>query len=272
LEGTIAGTPTESGDFTFDVQVTDSNNEEATTEFVIEISGDITDETSPNWSGYEVDGGPFTSVSGTFTVPSLTTASTCDERLSEWVGVDGGSNDSGTLIQAGVDESSIDPSTGACNSNEFYIWPWWEILPASSNPDYSVSVSAGDSVTVTIQQVGSGLWQMSLADNTDGQGFSVQEPFNGSGQTAEWITEAFADNTCGNGIAPAPGFPGYAICPIAPYNPPVTFSGLQLPQSSSATAVDAITMTQDEDTVSTPSGVSGLSDLLANGFTDTYTG
>lgn len=66
-----------------------------------------------NWSGYAVTGGPFTSVSGTFTVPYITMAATCEQKVSEWVGIDGfGPNDS-SLIEAGIDESETDPTTGS---------------------------------------------------------------------------------------------------------------------------------------------------------------
>ena len=204
---------------------------------------------APSWSGYAATGGPFTSISGTFTVPYLTTDATCGDTLSDWVGIDGWriNND---LIQAGVSESEVDPRTGACSPN-FYITPWWEILPALSTPVDSMTVHAGDSVTVSLQQVSAGLWEISLTDNTDGQSFSVQQPFSGSGQTAEWVTEANGGQHCGSGLGPAPGFPGYAMCPLAPFSPPVTFGNLQLPQSSLVTEVDEISMVQTGNTVST---------------------
>ncbi|HXW78687.1 MAG TPA: hypothetical protein VEJ84_04265 [Acidimicrobiales bacterium] len=36
-------------------------------------------------------------------------------------------------------------------------------------------VQAGDSVTVSLSQVNPDLWDISLQDNTSGQGFNVQE-------------------------------------------------------------------------------------------------
>ena len=70
--------------------------------------------TTASWSGYAVNGGPFTSVSGTFTVPYIASDATCDDRVGEWVGIDGYGNES-SLIQAGIDESDVDPVTGACD-------------------------------------------------------------------------------------------------------------------------------------------------------------
>lgn len=228
---------------------------------------------SPNWSGYVVKGGPFTSAGGTFNVTYETSGANCDDRLSEWVGLDGDSGTSGaaTLVQAGVDESEVDPATGQCSPGQFHTWAWWETVPKASTPVSSVVVNQGDSVTVAVQQVNAGLWQISLTDNTDGQSFTVQEPYNGPGATVEWVTEAFADNTCGPGIATAPGLPGTVICPLAPYKPPVTFANLELPQSSTVSEVDEIDLAQDDRVLSTPSNVNGLTDLLTNGFTDTYT-
>jgi hypothetical protein len=94
--------------------------------------------TSSNWSGYGVTGGPYTAVTGTFTVPSLSAGDTNSENTSAWVGIDGWGNQD--LVQAGIDEE-VDPGNSYVD-----IWPWWEVLPAASTPISSVSVSAGDSV------------------------------------------------------------------------------------------------------------------------------
>ncbi len=215
-----------------------------------------------NWSGYVYSGGPFTEANGTFTVPYLTTAATCGSTLANWVGIDGVSPDE-NLIQAGVDESDTNPSTGACTPGSFYIWAWWEIVPALSTPELQVTVHAGDSVTVAIWQYSPGMWAMQVTDNTDGQSFIVEQPYNGPLSSAEWITESAAGNACGSGIAPAPGFPGYVICPLPPYNPPVQFSTLGVTGSGQ---MEPWTMVQDGVAVSTPGP------YAAGSFTDTYTG
>jgi Peptidase A4 family len=228
--------------------------------------------TTDNWSGYVVQGGPFSSLSGTFTVPSQTTGAACDDTLSQWVGIDGAGARDTDLIQAGVTENETGPTTGNCTPGRFYTWAWWEILPAAPTNVFSVPVHAGDSVTVTIQQMSVDFWQISLTDNSDGESFTVEEPYSGPGDTAEWVTEAAAGNNCGSGVGPAPGFPGYAVCPLAPYSPPVNFNNLQLTESSMATQVDEVDMVQGGNTVSSASAVQSLSDLLTNGFTTSYTG
>jgi hypothetical protein len=232
-------------------------------------------EESPNWSGYVVKGGPFTSTKGTFTVPSLSAGAACDEVESQWVGIDGGAGPADTdLVQAGVDESTMDPTNaGACSSGQIYAWAWWEILPAAATNVYSVPVHAGDSVTVSIRQEGAGTWQISLTDNTNGQGFSLQQPYTGPGETAEWVTEAPAAPQGNDQICPTTAvtsFGGYDVCPLAPYSPPVQYSGLSLPQSATATELDEVAMVQGGQVVSTPSQVTSLAGLLASGFTTTY--
>jgi Peptidase A4 family len=44
--------------------------------------------TTANWSGYVVTGGPYTSVSGTFNIPSVA-GYVAGSTVSEWIGVNG---------------------------------------------------------------------------------------------------------------------------------------------------------------------------------------
>lgn len=216
--------------------------------------------TSNNWSGYALTGGPFYSVSGTFTVPYVTTAATCDETLSEWVGIDG--DDNNALIQAGVDETVFNEYTDACTPGEFYVTPWWEVLPAPATTINTMTVDAGNSVTVTII-LSSGVGYITVKDDTTGQSFTTEQPYSGPAKSAEWITEAFSSTVCSNSGSPQQ-------CAIAPYTPAVRFSGLS--ENGSVGQVQAITMQQNNVSVSTPSLVADLSALLTDGFTTTYTG
>ena len=88
--------------------------------------------------------------------------------MAEWVGVDGASNADTSLIQAGVDEFS-DPS----NPTDFDLQAWWEILPAAETNITTVTVKAGDSITVTLWQVSSTSWEIDLSDNTNGESFTT---------------------------------------------------------------------------------------------------
>ena len=55
-----------------------------------------------NWSGYALNGGGFTGVTGTFNVPAPLKSTSCLEETSVWVGIDGLHNRD--LLQAGVAE------------------------------------------------------------------------------------------------------------------------------------------------------------------------
>ena len=202
--------------------------------------------TSSNWSGYALSGGPFTAVTGTFTVPSLSAGATSAENTSAWVGIDGWDNQQ--LIQAGIDEE-IDPVTSRVD-----IWPWWEILPSASTPITTVSVSAGDQVTVSIWQVNGGQWEISLVDSTDGQSFSTLQSYSGAGQSAEWIVEAPENGQT------------RLIYPLAPYSPAVPFTNLGV--AGADQSLDEITLAQG----SPAANVSAPSAFSPSGFSVSYTG
>lgn len=186
--------------------------------------------TSSNWSGYIVGAGPYTSVSGTFSVPNLAATPT-QTVAAEWVGIDGAAKD-GPLIQAGATET-YDPATHLVYTNA-----WWEILPAPSTLIPSLRVVPGDSVTVTIAQVGGTLWAISVTDTTTGGQFTTQQTYSGPQSTAEWIVEA---PTSGSGTQDT----------LGEYSPAVAFSGLRM--QGSETTLTAVTMVQGGVALSAPS-------------------
>ena len=80
----------------------------------------------------------------------------------------------------------------------------------------SVSVKAGDKVTVTIWQLSGTTWEINLTDDTDNQSFTTPpEQYSGPGSSAEWVVEATTEcrYRC-------------RTVALAPYSPPVVFSGL----------------------------------------------
>jgi hypothetical protein len=233
--GDITGTPSSQGTFDFTVQVTDSTAptaQMAVRSLSISVSApEIPTVISSNWSGYFVGNGPYTGVTGTFTVSSLESGTPTSDAMCEWVGIDGW-NES-PLIQAGVTEY-IDPD----NPAYFFIQPWWDLLPvhqAEINIT-TVSVHAGDTVTVTIGEVSGTEWGIELTDNTNGETFVTDQTYTGPGLTAEWIVEAPEQNG--------------SIDTLAPYTPPVTFSNLLI--TGNQTVLDRIVMDQNDQQVSTP--------------------
>ncbi|MGH9291914.1 MAG: hypothetical protein ACRDZ6_03930 [Acidimicrobiales bacterium] len=245
-------------------------------------------ETSVNWSGYVMTGSqPYTAVQGTFTVPSLTTSETCDSYLAEWVGIDGsgltgGPGDS-DLIQAGINETANDLSTGTCGApNTFYISVWWEILPQYPTqvlvPTWDdgspAAVNVGDVVTVTIGPVSSGdcsslpsgdtCWGIEVQDTTTGEVFITDQPYGGPGSSAEWVVEdpSQASNPdCTTNPSPPP-----YECPTPAYTPAVKFTGLGITPSTYSNLY-SYTLVQDGEAVSTPSALDDNYD-----FEVSYTG
>ena len=133
---------------------------------------------SSNWSGYAASGGTFTSVTATWTVPTVAATSTGADAT--WVGIGGlTSND---LIQAGT-QAMVDGSGTVEYSS------WIEMLPQSSRT-VPLSVSAGDSVTVTLTQQSGNDWLIAMKNNTTGGTYNVTVQYRSSNTSAEWVQEA----------------------------------------------------------------------------------
>ena len=252
-DGTISGSASAEQVTSFTVQVTDSafpTPKVASATLSIAVA---TTMTSSNWSGYAVTGGPYSGVSGTFTVPSLEAGDTSADQMAVWVGIDGFTTGDNSLIQAGVEEY-VDPN----NPGTFSVFPWWEILPAPETPITTVTVSPGDRVTVSIKQVDTGEWTITLTDDTNGQSFTTTQPYGGPATSAEWIVEAPETvDTNGN---PQPS-------PLAPYAPDVAIG--KMATTGPGTSWYDVLMTSAStpyDVVSTPSS------LTPTGFSVAYTG
>ena len=93
-----------------------------------------------NWSGY-AETGTFTGVTGTWTVPAVSTSSSATYS-SAWIGVDG-FNDS-NLIQTGTEQDYY--------SGSAHYDAWWEILPASETEisPTTYAVAPGDRMSASI--------------------------------------------------------------------------------------------------------------------------
>ena len=202
-------------------------------------------ETGPNWSGYAVggtqtEGLTATAVTGTFTVPQLTYAASCNDSMAVWNGIDGNGNS--YLIQAGIGLQTVvpyGPNAGSCTSGQYYIFPWWEVItPTNPAPPTLIEtwddgtqavVNTGDQVTVTIDEVSSGQWNIVLTDYNPSTG--VTETFDyfdyygsyvsyaGPGASAEWIVED-ADQK-GNPNCTWQPARGLYLCPMPAYDPSV---------------------------------------------------
>ncbi len=152
-----------------------------------------------NWSGY-AETGTFTGVTGTWTVPAVSTSTTATYS-SAWIGVDGFNNSN--LIQTGTEE---DFYNGAAHYNA-----WWEILPAAETAlPGSYAVAPGDHMTASIYETSSTaggpggrggpphhgggatqhVWVITIGDTTRGWTFTTNQAYSGPGTSAEWVMEA----------------------------------------------------------------------------------
>jgi hypothetical protein len=188
-DGEIYGTPTAtSGSYQFSIGVSDSQSTPATAQetFNMEIAPSETNPdltvasstTNSIWAGYvEQSSTAFTSVCGTFTVPTVNASPQKD--VIPWVGIDGyGTAD---LIQAGI------TALAASNGTTSYE-AWWDTVPSPIQNQFAAA--AGDTINVNIWQITSGQWEITLNDTTSGQGFATTVSYTGSGDTtAEWIVE-----------------------------------------------------------------------------------
>jgi Peptidase A4 family len=185
---------------------------------------------SPNWSGYVVGaggvGGPFTQVSGSWTVPTVTGDG--GSASSAWIGIGGFTSSS--LIQVGTDQ---DWNSGVLGIGEGPSYSaWYELFPASS-VTIPNKVNGGDVMYAQITQSNPlSTWTISLSDTTLGWTYTVQVTYSGDQDTAEWILEA-PSSCLGNGCVETLAdyhfthFEAAAVPDIGNLNPNQTFNMVQ---------------------------------------------
>ncbi len=195
--------------------------------------------TTTNWAGYVSDSGAaYTSISGSWKVPSVSASSGLPAANATWIGI--GGNNSNDLIQVGTQNIV---SSGQVATSAFY-----EELPNVSTTVPGVTVHAGDTITASLQKTSSGQWAITIRDVTNGESYSTTVTYNSSESSAEWIEEAPSVN---NSIIPLDSFGS------------VTFTGATTTQNGSAVSIansspQAITMdTATGQALTTTSGING---------------
>lgn len=133
---------------------------------------------SRNWAGYIATGGTFTSVSGTWAVPTVTPGTTVAADAT-WVGIGGVS--ARDLIQAGTDV--------IVESGQVTYTAWVETLPQAAQ-NVPLVVSPGDQVSVTISQQADGTWHVVISNVTTGQSYEDTITYASSNSSAEWVEES----------------------------------------------------------------------------------
>jgi len=133
-----------------------------------------------SWSGTVVTGSGFTSVTATWTEPSVTCHS-YNDLMAIWVGIDG--YGSSTVEQTGVATD--------CSSGAPVYQGWYEMYPAS--PVYysltSYPVRAGDQITATVSRSGA-TYTLTLHNGTRGWTKATIKSMSASNASAEVIIES----------------------------------------------------------------------------------
>ena len=155
---------------------------------------------SYNWSGYVATGDTFTSVIGSWLVPTLTCTST-NTVSSQWVGIDGYvQGDTGTVEQDG--------SEADCVSGTPTYHAWYEMYGDTGNAAVNNgaqvplgsgdTVEPGDRITATVGISGA-TWSFYITDREEPSGTlrwdfdttvpNYSDPTTPAESSAEWIVE-----------------------------------------------------------------------------------
>lgn len=131
-----------------------------------------------------VGGGPFTYITSTFNVPTITASTAQTTDIAIW---DGFQNSAGSqILQAGVAAGSYDLVGGA------YYWYAWYYNSTNGNPveGIPVAVNAGDTVSVTLYQVSGQTWAIEFTNDTTGRSSTTDQTWTQTSSTAEWDVES----------------------------------------------------------------------------------
>ena len=142
-------------------------------------AGPMRHATSTNWSGYAATGSTFTSVSASWTEPTVTCRSG-NQYSSFWVGLDG--DGSSTVEQTG--------SEADCQGGSPQYYSWYEMYP-SAPVNFRNPVSPGDKFTGSVTYNGGSSYTLKLSDTTKGWSQTVNKSLSGASRaSAEVIVEA----------------------------------------------------------------------------------
>ncbi len=193
----------------------------------------ITNSTSTNWPGYAATGGPFTSVSASWTQPSVSCAAGETSYSSFWVGLDGYS--SNTVEQTGTDAD--------CSSGTPRYYAWYEMYPKYpvnlSNP-----VQPGDAISASVTVASGGRFTLTISDATQHWSSTTTQKLNHASLSSAEV------------IAEAPSSRG-GVLPLANFGN-VNFSGASANGVALSTFnPDGITMQSGSTVKAQPTGISG---------------
>ncbi|KAJ0122377.1 protease acp1 [Diaporthe amygdali] len=158
-------------------------------------------EYSSNWAGAVLIGTGYTEVTGTVTVPTLTgsSASSTESAGSAWVGIDGDTCDT-AILQTGIDWY-VDGTSVSYDA-------WYEWYPDYAYTFSGISISAGDSIKMTVTATsktgGSAVIENLTTGTTVTEDFSNVSDGSLCEYNAEWIVEDFEECSSSNDCSLVP--------------------------------------------------------------------
>ena len=192
----------------------------------------ISHSTSTNWSGYDVTGGKYTTVSASWVEPTVSCTATAYSSF--WVGIDG--DTSSTVEQTGTDAD--------CNGKTPVYYGWYEMYPKYP-VNFANAVAPGDHFTASVTTDGRGSFTLVLRDVTKGWSQTVNAKLRSAKlASAEVIAEAPSSSS---GVLPLANFGSVSFTGS-------TVNGAVL--TSSTPGIDPITMQSGSTVKAQPSGIS----------------
>ena len=153
----------------------------------------VTNSTSTNWSGYAATGGPFTSVSASWTQPTAV-CSFGTAYSSFWVGLDGDTSNS-------VEQTGTDADCSAANVPQYYAW--YELYPKYP-VNLAGTVQPGDALSASVTTDRVGRFTLAIGDATQHWSFQTTQRLTRAAlASAEVIAEAPSSRS---GVLPLANF------------------------------------------------------------------
>src|SRR5579871_2093153 len=198
----------------------------------------ITNSTSSNWSGYAVTGSKYTSVSASWTEPSVSCSGTAYSSF--WVGLDG--DTSNTVEQTGTDAD--------CSGSTPQYYAWYEMYPKYP-VNLKGTVLPGDHLSASVPTDDKGNFTLTITDSTQGWTNTTNAKLRGASlASAEVIAEAPSSRS--------------GVLPLANFGT-VNFTGATANGAAMNTlsGLDPITMQSGSTVKAQPSGMSNGSFSVA---------
>jgi len=194
--------------------------------------------TSANWAGYVAQGSTYSAVSGSWTVPTVSASNVSTAADATWVGIGGVSSQD--LIQAGTQ--------AVVQNGSVQYQAWYELLPQYQT-QITLTVHAGDSVSVSLAEVSANNWSLTFVDNTTGEMYQKNISYTSSHSSAEWIEEMPVGGTSRSlNYLPLDNFGTTNFT-----NASVVANGTH--EILSGTGAQALTMVAGGEALATPSGI-----------------